>query len=272
MSRATLIDERKEEELEATDKLDTQDTTEDSQEPQDIPEETPEQASVVPEKYQNKSVEDLVQMHQELEKFSGKQSTEIGDLRGVVDSYIQTQLAEQAPQEQQSADAGDDTDFFIDPTAAVNRAIDNHPKIREAREYTEQYKKQATLAQLQQQHPSMEQILQDPKFAEWIKGSKVRTQLFVQADQQYDYDAAHELLGLWEERNRVVQDTASAEKVARKSQVKSASTGNARGTGETSRKKIYRRADIIKLMKTDPERYQALSDELLKAYAEGRVK
>jgi len=25
-------------------------------------------------------------------------------------------------------------------------------------------------------------------------------------------------------------------------------------------------------MKTDPERYQALSDEILKAYAEGRVK
>ena len=36
--------------------------------------------------------------------------------------------------------------------------------------------------------------------------------------------------------------------------------------------KVYRRADIIKLMKTDPERYNALSDEILKAYAEGRVK
>ena len=272
MSRATIIDERKEEELETTDKLDTEDTTVDVEEPVETPEETPQEDTDVPEKYQGKSVEDLVQMHQELEKFSGKQSTEIGDLRGVVDSYIQTQLTNQAPQEQQPAEADDDTDFFIDPSAAVNRAIDNHPKIREAQAYTEQYKKQATLAQLQQHHPEMENILQDPKFADWIKGSKVRTQLFVQADQQYDYDAAHELFGLWEERNRVVQQTASAEKQARKSQVKSASTGNARGTGETSRKKVYRRADIIKLMKTDPDRYHALSEELLKAYAEGRVK
>jgi len=114
--------------------------------------------------------------------------------------------------------------------------------------------------------------LQNPKFAEWIKGSKVRTQLFVQADQQYDYDAADELFNLWKEKNQVVQQTAQAEKMARQNAVKSASTGNARGSVEGSRKKVYRRADIIKLMKTDPDRYNSLSDEILKAYAEGRVR
>jgi len=267
MSRATLIDERKEEELEATDQLDTQDTVETPQEEQ------PQQPEV-PEKYRGKSVEDLVQMHQELEKFSGKQSTEVGELRKVVDDYIQTQLStQQAPQQQQYQDDNDDdVDFFVDPKTAVSRAIDNHPKIKEAQAYTQQYKQQATLAQLKSSHPEMEQILQDPKFAEWIKGSKVRTQLFVQADQQYDYDAANELFSLWKERNQVVQQTAQAEREARKSSVKTASTGNARGTAEGSRRKVYRRADIIKLMRTDPERYQSMSDELLKAYAEGRVR
>jgi hypothetical protein len=269
MSRATLIDERKDEDQEPVDQLDTQDTTETPQEQEEQPQE-PE----LPEKYQGKSVEELVQMHQELEKFTGKQSTEIGDLRGVVDDYIQTQLSEKpAPQPQQQLDdEDDDVDFFVDPKTAVSRAIDNHPKIREAQEYTALAKKQSTMAQLKQQHPDMEAVLQDPKFAEWIKGSKVRTHLFVQADQQYDYDAAHELFSNWKERNQVVQQTAQAEKAARKSAVKSASTGNARGSAEGSRKKVYRRADIIKLMKTDPERYQALSDELLKAYAEGRVR
>ena len=267
MSRATLIDERKEEELEATDQLDTQDTVE-------TPEEEQPQQPEVPEKYQGKSVEDLVQMHQELEKFSGKQSTEVGELRKVVDSYIQTQLSDQqAPQQQQQQDDNDDdVDFFVDPKTAVSRAIDNHPKIKEAQAYTQQYKQQATLAQLKSSHPEMEQILQDPKFAEWIKGSKVRTQLFVQADQAYDYDSADELFSLWKERNQIVQQTAQAEKAARKSSVKTASTGNARGTAEGSRRKVYRRADIIKLMRTDPERYQSMSDELLKAYSEGRVR
>src|SRR6056300_916382 len=270
MSRATLIDERQEEEVETTDQLDTQDTVETPQEQEEQPQEPQ-----VPEKYQGKSVEELVQMHQELEKFSGKQSTEVGELRKVVDDYIQsqTQLSnQQAPQQQQQQDDEDDVDFFVDPKTAVSRAIDNHPKIREAEAYTQQYRQQATLAQLKSEHPEMGQVLQDPNFAEWIKGSKVRTQLFVQADQGYDYDAANELFSLWKEKNQVVQQTAQAEKAARKDAVRSATTGNARGTGEGSRKKVYRRADIIKLMRTDPERYQALSDEIFKAYAEGRVK
>jgi hypothetical protein len=267
MSRATLIDERQEEEQESTTQELEQDTVETPEEEQ------PQQEPELPEKYRGKSVEDLVQMHQELEKFSGKQSTEVGELRKLVDDHIQTQLiAQQAPQQQQQLDDEDDVDFFVDPKTAVSRAIDNHPKILEAQAYTEQAKKQATLAQLQQNHPDMEAVLQDPKFAEWIKGSKVRTQLFVQADQGYDYDAANELFSLWKEKNQVVQQTAQAEKAARKSAVKSANTGNARGTGEGSRRKVYRRADIIKLMRTDPERYQSMSDELLKAYAEGRVK
>ena len=269
MSRAQLLDERPEEEATETTEELTTDTVETPQE-EEQPQET---APDIPEKYQGKSVEELVQMHQELEKFSGKQSTEVGELRKVVDDYIQTQLSnQQAPQQQQQQDDDDDVDFFVDPKTAVSRAIDNHPKIKEAQAYTQQYKQQATLAQLKSSHPEMEQILQDPKFAEWIKGSKVRTQLFVQADQQYDYDAANELFSLWKERNQVIQQTAQAEKAARKSSVKTASTGNARGTAEGSRRKVYRRADIIKLMKTDPERYQSMSDELLKAYAEGRVR
>ena len=273
MSRATLIDERQEvEETETTQEL-TADTVE-------TPEPEESQEPDVPEKYRGKSVQDLVQMHQELERFSGKQSAEVGEtrrevneLRELVDGYIQTELSnKQAPQSQQEDDNKDDVDFFVDPQSAVNRAIDNHPKIKEAEAYTQQYRQQAALSQLKSSHPDMESILKDAKFAEWIKGSKVRTQLFVQADQQYDYDAANELFSLWKEKNQVVKQTAQAEKVARQSAVKSASTGNARGAVEGSRKKVYRRADIIKLMKTDPERYTALSDELLKAYAEGRVR
>ena len=118
----------------------------------------------------------------------------------------------------------------------------------------------------------MQDILNDPKFAEWIKASKIRTQLFVAADQQYDADSADELFSLWKERKTVAQQTANVEKQARKQSLKAANTGNARGSAEGSRKKVYRRADIIKLMKNDPDRYQALSEEIMAAYAEGRVK
>jgi hypothetical protein len=232
--------------------------------------EQPQEESSLPEKYQGKSLEDVVQMHQEAEKLLGRQSSEVGELRKVVDDYISQSITTTAPQ--QYVEPEDDIDYFTDPQAAVNRAIENHPKIREAEQYTAEYKKQSSLAALQSRHPDMQDILSDNSFAEWIKASKIRTQLFVQADQQYDADAADELFTLWKDRKTVAQQTANVEKQARKQSLKAANTGNARGSAEGSRKKVYRRADIIKLMRTDPDRYQALSDEIMAAYAEGRVK
>lgn len=265
MSRATLVDPQPEVE-------NADDINEEANETQYVEEQTeqPQEQSTVPEKYQGKSLEEVVQMHQEAEKLLGRQSGEVGELRKVVDDYISNQTIAQAPQ--QTVEPEDDIDYFTDPQGAVNRAIENHPKIREAQQYTEQYKKQSSLATLQAKHPDMQTILGDPKFAEWIKASKIRTQLFVAADQQYDADAADELFTLWKERKVVAQQTADVEKQARKQTLKAASTGNARGSSQGTRKKVYRRADIIKLMRTDPDRYTALADEIMAAYAEGRVK
>ena len=255
------IIENERQDVESTDQLEMF-----SEEEQVTPE--PQEPSPIPEKYQNKSAEELVQMHQEAEKLLGRQSSEVGELRKVVDNYIQTQLTpeQQAPQEVE------EIDFFTDPDKAVDRAIQNHPKIREAEAVTNQYRQSNAMAQLKSKHPDMESILQDAKFAEWIQASKVRTRLFVDADQKYDHEAADELFSLWKERQNVVRQTAQVEQQARKQAVKSASTGNARGSSESAPKKVYRRADIINLMKTDPNRYAALQPEIMLAYQEGRVR
>ena len=260
---ATLIDER----LEIAEEEETEQKTT-TQESQEQIEETPEQQEL-PQKYQGKSTAEIIRMHQEAEKLLGKQSSEVGELRKVVDDYIQTQLAEQAPQQQEP---DEEIDFFSEPDKAVARAIDNHPKIKEAEQISNQYRQSTATAELQKRHPDMQEILQDGKFAEWIKGSKIRQQLFVQADQQYDYEAADELFTTWKERQQVVGQTAATEKNERKKAVKAASTGNVRGSGEQAARKVYRRSDIIKLMKDDPERYMSLSDEIMKAYREGRVR
>ena len=265
MSRATIVDLPPEEE-----QADTLDNEADEIQQEDEVEQPQTEEPTVPEKYQGKSLEEVVQMHQEAEKLLGRQSSEVGELRKVVDDYISSQPQPPAPQ--QPVEPEDDLDYFTDPQAAVNRAIENHPKIREAEEYTAQYKKQTSLAQLQSKHPDMQDILADNSFAEWIKESKIRTQLFVEADQNYNADAANELFNLWKERKTVAEQTANVEKQARKQQIKAANTGNAQGSSETTRRKVYRRADIIKLMKEDPDHYQALQPEIMKAYAEKRVK
>jgi len=264
MSKATMVDLQPEEaNAEETIENEEQEIQHEVEQPQ-VEEPT------VPEKYQGKSLEEVVQMHQEAEKLLGRQSSEVGELRRVVDDYISSQTQPTAPQ--QYVEPEDDIDYFTDPQAAVNRAIENHPKIREAQEYSAQYKKQSSLATLNNKHPDMQEILKDPKFAEWIQASKIRTKLFVDADQRYDAEAADELFSLWKERKAVAQQTVQVEKQARKQQIKAANTGNTRGSAEGSRRKVYRRADIIKLMRTDLSVTKLLSEEILRAYSEGRVK
>lgn len=275
MSRATMIDSHPEEdnvnsidsEVNEIQEAEVEQSIEAAEQPQDEVEQDTEQD--VPEKYRGKSLKEVVQMHQEVEQVMSRHSAEVGELRKVVDEYITTQT-QSAPK--QNVEPESDIDYFTDPQGAVNRAIENHPKIRAAEEYSANYKKQSAMAELSNRHPDMNTILNDPKFAEWIKSSKIRTQLFVQADQDYDAEAADELFSLWKDRKSVAQQTANAEKQVRKQQLKSVNTGNARGSGEGSRKKQYRRIDLIKLKNSDPVRYNAMADEILKAYKEGRVK
>ena len=257
---AKFIDERPEEDVPTESFEAVEETTEEFSE-----EET--EGSSIPEKYRNKSVEELVQMHQEAEKLVGKQSSEVGELRKVVDEYInqQTQLA-------QKQEPVEEVDFFAEPDKAVSNAIDNHPSVQEAKQMAQEYRKSSALAQLQTKHPDMNSILQDAKFMEWVSSSTMRTKLLKQADQQFDVEAADELFSTWKERQELLGTTAKAEESQRKQQVKAASTGSSSGSSEKASRKIYRRADIINLMRTDPARYQALSDEILKAYSEGRVK
>jgi len=228
----------------------------------------------VPEKYSGKSLEQVVQMHQEAEKLLGRQSSEVGDLRRVVDDYITNQTQQPAPQQEVGPE--DELDYFTDPEGAVNRAINNHPKIREAEEYTARFKKQTSLAELQGKHPDMKEILNDENFIAWKDESNIRKQLFAEADKNYNAEAGDELFTTWKSitsaGKEIAQQTVNLEKQTRKQQIKSANTGSAQGSSEMPRKKTYRRTDIIKLMRTDPERYQALSEEILTAYKEGRVK
>ena len=258
---ATLHDERPEEEINEHEEVGLI-----TEEPVVEQEASPEDD--IPDKYKGKSTADIVRMHQEAEKLLGRQSSEVGELRSVVDSYIQTQLDTTSTPEETE----EDIDFFSDPDKAVARAIKNHPSIKAAEKQTQQYKQSTAMSQLTSKHPEMQDIVSDPKFVEWIKGSKIRTQLFAQADTQYDYDAADELFSNWKERQGAINQTVATEKTERKKAVKNASNGNTAGSGEANSRKVYRRSDIIKLMKDDPERYLSLSDEITQAYATGRVR
>jgi|APGre2960657404_1045060.scaffolds.fasta_scaffold51431_1 hypothetical protein len=222
----------------------------------------------VPDKYRGKSLKDIVAMHQEAEKLIGRQGSEVGDLRKIVDDFIKTQTTKNSEVDEV---ATTDEDFFIEPKSAVNRAIDNHPAIKEAQHASLSMKRADTVSRLKQEFPDAMEVVQSPDFAKWIEGSKVRTELFVRAETQYDYDSAKELLENWKERQTLSKKVTDTSKVDRDQQLKAADIGNNNGASETVAKKKYRRQDIMKLMTTDPDRYDAMSNEIMEAYRDKRV-
>lgn len=229
--------------------------------------------SLLPDKYKNKSVEDIVKMHQEAEKLIGRQAQEVSEVRKLADELLKRQLTPSAePEIEQNAP---EVDFFENPQVAVKKAIENDPAVQEAKQMALELKRMKTAQQLAAKHPDFGQIAQDTGFQDWIKGSKVRLGLYAKADAEFDFEAADELLSTYKELRQVkaskestaVQETGKQQKA----QALKAAAVDISGSGESS-KKVYRRADLIRLKMTDPNRYEALQPEIMAAYAEGRVK
>lgn len=229
----------------------------------------------LPEKYRGKSAIEIAKMHQEAEKLIGRQANEVHEVRSLADQLLKQQLESNKKVQQQPIEESLEEDFFADPKQAVNRQVEKHPAVIEARQAALEMKKMKTAQQLAAKHPDFGTIAQDAGFQDWVKSSAIRLQLFAKADAEYDFESADELLSTYKEIKQIkqAQQTASAAKVETKAQEQAmkAATVDVGGAGESSRK-VYRRADLIKLRMTDPDRYEQMADEIMAAYAEGRVK
>jgi hypothetical protein len=222
----------------------------------------------IPDKYRGKELSDIIKMHQEAEKLIGKQAQEVGEVRKLADELIKQNLAGKS---QPIKEEEPEVDFFENPQAAVRKTVDNHPDVLAARQAGQEFKKMQIQQKLAAEHPDFGQIVQDPDFANWVKSSPIRIGLYAKADGEFDYDSANELLSTYKQLKGVkAKQTNEAGETQRKSNLKAA-TVDVGGSGESG-KRVYRRADLIRLKMTDPNRYDALSDEIMQAYQEGRVK
>jgi hypothetical protein len=222
----------------------------------------------LPEKYRAKSLEEVVRMHQEAEKLIGKQAQEVGEVRKLADELLKQNLG--AKQQQQTQDEPE-VDFFENPQKAVQATIDKHPDVLAARQAGLEFKRMQIQQKLAKDHPDFSQVVNDAGFQEWVKSSPVRVSLYAKADGEFDYDSANELLSTYKELRGVkAQQASTADSASRTKSMKAAQV-DVGGSGESS-KKVYRRADLIRLKMTDPARYEALNDEILTAYSEGRVR
>lgn len=223
--------------------------------------ETPEQKVEQAEVDWKAKAETLANDVKTLQRSLTKQGYELGELRQLkpmLDKVLLQQVEKKEP-----------TDFFSNPESAVRESIDSHPKLQAMTQAVDELRKQTMLVELVKHHPDYREITQDPKFLEWVEGSKIRTRMLIDADQRYDFEAGNELLANWKER-KLIATTADVKSKAEQAQAETLKAAKVDTGSGVSGKKVFNRLELMRLRQTDPEKYAQLN--VSKLYAEGRVK
>jgi hypothetical protein len=227
----------------------------------------------VPQKFEGKSVEEIVESYSNLEKQYGKQGNELGELRKLADTLIQKNLQEsQATDAQSELPPLKEDDFLTDPVNSVRRIVEE--ALQPIKGVIEQTTADTTINRLQTKHPDLEQIVQDVDFQKWVMESMPRQDMWQRASTG-DFNYADELISQYKALHG--QHAAAQEQQVKTEKEKElqAATSVASGIssdGSQKSKPTYRRAELIRLQIEDPRRYQELSPEIYQAYSEGRVR
>ena len=221
----------------------------------------------LPPQFRGKSPKEIAEYAAAVEKRLSKQGNELGEVRRLADELLRSQLMANKPAESEKPK---EVDFFENPQEAVRQQVDNHPAVQQAQQMALNAQRMQAQQVFVAKHPDATQIAQDPDFQNWVQASRVRVKLFQQAD-AYDVDAADELFSTFKQLRTVKQQSAvQVDTKARDQAIRSASVETG-GTGESS-KKVYRRSDLIRLKMRDPAKYESMSDEIMAAYSQGRVR
>lgn len=197
-------------------------------------------------------------------KVIDRMGNELGDLRKQNRELQQMLQQMQAPKEEAPTYSLDENpQEFIQQ--AVGQAIDERlgPKLQVLESDLNQRRGAAFDEKVARTYPDWKETVGDESFAEWVKASPARTQMYMIADQNFDVDSAVELI------KRFRQDQAEA-KQSESGAIQAA--GMVDGGGDSGGAKVFAASEIKHLMETDPEAYRRwLSSEGMAAYRDGRV-
>lgn len=240
-----------------------------------------EKVKTIPAKYEGKTVEDLIDMHQNAERLNSRQGAEVGQLRRMTDELLNlrkttTQVTEE--RKPVTVDA-----LLHDPEKAISDAVANSPLARraEAAEQRSAILEQRILeTEFSGKHKTVQNDINDPAFLEWVNKNPLRVALAASAAKEGDanrYVAANNLWDLWDEHKELIGGKTAATLGKGKTvpnTVKSA-PAESRGKPTWSRAKLMelrikvQQGDQAAIARFKDPAFEARMNE---AYAEGRVK
>jgi hypothetical protein len=231
---------------------------------------TTDDAFSMPEKFAGKSAEEVAQSYTKLESELGRKNNEVGELRKLTDQYIHQELSRRTSSDptQESELSIEFDDLVEDPNKVVGNVVDS--RMKSVNERMDQMEQTNRVDAFKLANPDYEELAASQEFYNWTNASPYRKKQ-LEAAQAGDLDAAGDVLQGYREQSSVMQKAQkTGEKVKRDTALKDANTESS-GTGASSGK-MWTRAELMKLQIKNPEKYWSMTDEIHKAYAEGRVK
>lgn len=234
----------------------------------------------VVKRFDGKSIEDVLEAYANAENKISEQGQTIGQLRQASDQLLELQLLRnQTP-------AGDDTTESVPPLTVDSLYDDPEKAITEVvkRETSEQRKElQVELALLKQervkanlteQYPTWSADSKSPEFISWAQESPYRLRL-AQAADQFDIDAASDLLELWYAHNGRTQELHQEQERSRQldeATLESASPEGFEPEEAFSRLDLMQKRIASKQGNREAEEWLRVNGPAINlAYAEGRI-
>jgi hypothetical protein len=228
----------------------------------------------IPEKFREKSAEEIIRSYQELEKAYGRQAQTVGQLRKSVDQLLELNSTDE-PERREPPKPLSVDDLYENADDAIRRAVreETAADLNAVKKELNDTKRQLTLRDFESRHPNWRQLVADPSFANWVADRPYRQKLAAAAD-QYDFDAAEELFSMYEDMDKGRKQEDQQE---RRSKLKDASleSGAAR---QSTPVKTYSRYELmekrIRAKRGDRNADMWLrenSTAIQRAYEEGRI-
>jgi len=242
---------------------------------------TPE--ATTPDKYAGKTVEQVIEMHQNLEKEYGRQANEVGTYRELVSSLTDAKRATDLPNVDTTETPVEVTsdDLFDNPGEAIASVVKSVLK-DELTPLRDSQAKQEAASQLQvlfAEHPDAETIGNDPKFVEFVERTPSRIADAQSWVDSRDINAARRLLEDYKDFSGTAMTTGTPETPAAsdaniEEARKSATESGRGGAGAEAGKKIFYRDEVTALIRKNPEKYRSdrFQKELRSAIEEGRFR
>ena len=231
----------------------------------------------VPVKFQGKPVAEILNSYKNLESQHGRLNQELGQTRA--------QLAQSTTQSTPSQDAPppveiDTAKLLENPREAIEQVVNHATAKADSETATRMAQMQAELdeSRFLNAHPNYQSQASTDQFRSYVQADPYRQQMAVAAAQG-DWKQAHALMDSYTSSSDYAdpaaveaaraKTVADAKQQAKETSLETGANGEAAVSG-----KVYSKAAIMKMRLEDPDTYEdpATQAELLKAYAEGRVK